>query len=373
MQRASYPTLAFFVGLSLTILISYQMFWINYTYGIPQKGWNDFFRYSNMVGNTGNFEVTISPFIYRQLTPALVTIVQKLGLFYNKDIMFDYFNNYQGIVYSKNIYFSYLFVNWLALCLTGATIYLHFFLKERSLLSIGGILGIAFLLLSWGAQVFALSPENEGVSWLIIILIYVLAFHGIKKAEILISILLIISLFQRELISIMFFVIFATQLLYNTASPSFAILNARRSLICSLMCAVTMTVYFLFFYIIDPHPGYANQRHLSAIIKGILSIPSLLTSVEYVRNAFLTLNAVFIWSIISVIAIVKFKLKTDIGVVISILITLTALFIIGNAAQIGNNIGRILSLVTPILALQTSVQILRVAPSLSVCERARLP
>ena len=139
------------------------------------------------------------------------------------------------------------------------------------------------------------------------------------------------------------------------------------------MCAVTMTVYFLFFYIIDPHPGYANQRHLSAIIKGILSIPSLLTSVEYVRNAFLTLNAVFIWSIISVIAIVKFKLKTDIGVVISILITLTALFIIGNAAQIGNNIGRILSLVTPILALQTSVQILRVAPSLSVCERARLP
>jgi len=70
------------------ILVSYGLLYFSYKYFSPNYGQSDFFHYYKMVLHPLDFTVTESPFIYRQFSTVITSLIVKSGIYYNTEISY---------------------------------------------------------------------------------------------------------------------------------------------------------------------------------------------------------------------------------------------------------------------------------------------
>lgn len=192
--------------LLLIILITYGTFYYSYKFSNPNLGNNDYYNYRIMVEKPLDLNATQSPFIYRQFTTVISSLILKSGIYYATKITYICSESEQ------KIYFSLLLANYIGLILTNFLIvYLSFYLYN--IRSFFKIMFFVFLNITTFNYIYnGLAPLTKG--WTYFFNLYI--FYLYKKKLIIPYIIVIyISLFQKEIISVFFSVLTILYLLVD--------------------------------------------------------------------------------------------------------------------------------------------------------------
>ena len=185
----------FFIGLG--------SFYSSSKFHIPWYGASDFKEYSLMVDSP--YENTAkSPFSYRVLTPLVAHYIRNFKIFYDSKYtpFKDHATIFENISYPYANLESLIFTNFIFLVFSAFFLSSAITLEgigENPFLAFFTIALPAMLFLSLSTQVHALAGLTEGGSlFLISLLLYLLKKDNFK----LFSLFIIVSIFQRELISL---------------------------------------------------------------------------------------------------------------------------------------------------------------------------
>ena len=324
--------------LSLFAFLSYGFLYFSYKYYIPDLGGNDFFEYYPMYLHPFNYHVADSSWVYRQLTAAVVHVVWKMGIFYDTTIAFS------TPGYDKHVFFAAIFTNYIALLITAlvVTYSAQKICSEKSeaWLILAGIL----CFFCFYVQQAVLTGLTEGISWLLV----AVGFLGyVSRSLIPIAVVLCLAVIQRETIPFVFGVLGAVGLFFPGKTRQFDGLVLLLSL-------VSFLVYILVRLVLIPIPGNESQLRLLDIAASIASWQHKITK-DFIFQGLLSQNLL----ILLATSVTALSLARRFGSAgepppmpmseISVFLTALALVLIGFAAGIEvNNIGRILSILTPL-------------------------
>jgi hypothetical protein len=314
------------------------MLYFSYKYYSPDYGASDFYAYYKMVLHPLDFSVAPSPLIYRQFSTLITSLIFKMGIFYNMEI------SYVNEAINQRVFFAFILSNYIALALTALTIMkiIDIEIGKETILSplFGGVL----VFLSFGTLVYVLTGLVEGWTWFFI----AFAFYAFKKQNIyLFAVILIVAIFQKEVVSIIFgvisFIFFVLDYLKDrkvnkTYLKFFAISFA------------SFVLYLLLRKVFLPISGYENQLNLQSLIETFLNY-SIFTSNKLFTTIF-SQNLFFIY-ILFFVLVFKYR-KEEFKTFLALLSAWTLLYMIGMATDLGTNIGRILLVLSPLFAVYIS-------------------
>jgi hypothetical protein len=318
--------------------MSYGVLYFSMRYYDPFIGGVDYFTYQRMITSPLDFSTAGSPFIYRQFSICIAAIYYKLNIFYDIGITFG------ETLQEKKIFFSLLLSNYTALLFT-AILTLRVIDKEVGKTVIASLFTVLILFLSFGTINYVLVGLVEGWTWFFVLLSY----HALKTKNILLfSAALTVSIFQKELITI---VVSIFSVYYFTLS----IIRKQKEyefLTMSILSFLSVIVYILIRTTIIATPGYETQLKPLYFINTFLSL-SINKTVIINIIASQNLIIVFIATSISFYLILRkpineMKMYIDIKAILIVSLFLTVL---GVGNKIGNNLGRILLIFTPILGI----------------------
>ena len=304
---------------------------------VPWYGANDFGDYYKMTAEPFN-NTANAPFAYRVLTPSIAHFVEKSGFFYDSKIT-PYKNHYlyhEETTYRPSILSALIFTNYIFLSLAAFFSYKTFFavlgsenIRDRVI----ALVAPSLLFLSLSTVVHGYAGLIEGGS---IFLVSILCYFVVKNRLLLFFTFSVLSVFQRELISLvlLMYIIFSSQFL-----------NRLRFAAVSLGAFLLYFAFKAYFQI----PGNENQTQASSLLSNVLSFS---IDKEFFLQAGLA-NNVPIFVALAALAIDHKNLKPFIPFVL----TFVVLAALGIAAGIGNNVGRILNLATPILLIGIALAI----------------
>lgn len=313
--------------LLLLICASYGLLYFSYKYYVPWSGGNDFANYYNIYLSPLNLHATSAPFVCRQISAVLTNLIFNAGIYYPLRIAFE---NPQ---YSQRVFFAALLTNWIFLVLAAwlAGLIAEQLLEEESIL-IALIAGM-FCMLAFETQQAVITGLTEGPAWFLFAAAF---FAYLRKAKWLLLIVLVLTIFQRETISIAIATIAALDLLLRRDSIRFRLQVLGASVFC-------FAVYFLgrktlvsgWEQQVEPERIASSLFHLqidkSLIFQGILSQSTMALFLIVSFLGFGYMRRQKIW-------------------VLVMLGTLLVIDTVGLLANIGSNIGRIGTLLTPALA-----------------------
>jgi len=177
-------------------------------FNVPWFGTNDFSSYYQMTLDPLNHGVSNPWHAGRILTPALAWIVLKLNIYIRTDYspFIEKYSEVEQISYDENVLFSLITVNYLGLLL--AALMIHIILKktfENNLTNNILIFAAPLLIfLSPFVNFSGLTGITEGISILLVTLGLLFIKNNNYKSFLL---LLILSIFQRELLPLLLFFI----------------------------------------------------------------------------------------------------------------------------------------------------------------------
>ncbi len=196
--------------LFLLFTLTYPLFYYVYKFSIPSIGIQDFYAYYKLF-ESFDFASTESPFNTRLLGPFLVFILNKTGLYYSSTIAFS------EIQYAQSVYFNAILVNYIAI------IFSCFFIWKitREICNdyFGSMSVVVFLLLSFGTMFFSIGGGTDGVS----VLLIALSYYFYRKGSWWIVPVFVISIFQREFLFMLFFVLGAIDLWQSKKKDNYII------------------------------------------------------------------------------------------------------------------------------------------------------
>ncbi|MBL6726872.1 MAG: hypothetical protein ISP77_03410 [Methylophilaceae bacterium] len=320
----------------LLILISYFVlsagtFYAGSKFHVPWYGGNDFNQYYQMTVNPYDNDA-ISPFAYRVLTPTIAHYIYRSGFFYesSKTPYKDNHLIHQGVVYEPSVLSALIFTNYIFLALAAFCIYLSVTLKIAQTDIQGRLIAIglpSFLFLSLSTNVAGYAGLTEGAT---IFGVSLLCYLILTNRLVSYSIICVFSITQRELLPLILF-------LYISS-----ISRQERKFYFMAASGVAFAFYFLLRSYLQI-PGYEGQTQFSTLLSNIFSFS---LKKDFILQAILINNIPIFVLIISVcIGFRNFK------PFIPFFVVATALFILGIATGIGNNVGRILNMTTPILLI----------------------
>jgi len=368
------------------LLLFYTFFSIGLFYDgskfhVPWYCAKDFVNYAKMIDHPLGHSVG-APFGYRIITPTLSHYVQKCGFFYEAphSPFKDAFLVYQGINYHSSALSAIIFVNFcfiiLALFFLLKTI--QIILPAQNLKDKILQLGLpSLLLLSFSTIVHGFSGLTEGGTLFFICL---LSYFFYRNQRLLFTLTVFISILQRELIPLVIFLyiaslskvqpllkespnqqIFNSLSIFNTKSSCdtsslvkkrigylkiISILKIKIDYIPYLICCILGFIgYFVIRYIF-PLPGFEEQSNLYSFIFNTLHFK--LTK-EIFFQCILASNIIFLLFI--GLCLFGFRYTHYFIPYLFVVFTLTLL---GIGTGIGNNIGRILNMATPLFILCTA-------------------
>ncbi len=365
MKRSREYLIAVSIGFALTVLFSYQLLWYAHKYSIPWSGLGDFAHYHDMTLHPLDFDATRYPFNFRMLTPLIASLLLKSHAIYDNATSFDAYSAYKGVRYDKSVFFALLFANYLAVAGTGALLYAHAAIREGRRLSLYGLLSIAALLLTFNTLVTTIAPVDEGWSWFLLLAIFLLMRQE-GRIRYLALPLIVLSIFQRELLSPIVF-LFAASELFCMGVARAASLRGRAGFLWLVagVCVLASSLYAaLALFVLPPRiPGLEtngrrgfllNRMKPRKILAGLSSLSALRQSVSEPQHD----GRVAGPRILSArVGGSRARPRLERGhcrhrrrlpVVLMIGITIGG----------GNNVGRYLALLTPIVVLR-AVEILR--------------
>ena len=314
----------------LIVLATYGMLFFSYKFHIPWSGANDFAHYYPMYVEPLDFSVAPAPFVFRQLSALLTHTVYKLGIYYPNEIQFKEPN------LDQRIFFAAIFINYLSLTvtawLTGTAV--NSLIRTRSL--IYPLISGFFCFFSFFTPVYILTGLTEGLSWLMMTAGFIAYIH---HRLFLLSAILLLAVLQRETIIITFGVISACGLLINR--------NEKWQTDLKILC--WSLVCFFLLACLRKFSGVEGQSGQLDPIVLLAHLQRFRFTREILLQGILSQNLLAIYCLLGLMAIrqmpeQKFWMP-------ALLTTFMFLFVIGIAAGIGNNVGRICGILTPIFAI----------------------
>lgn len=327
-------------------LATYGMFYFSYKHYVPWSGGTDFFHYYPMYQTPLDFEQAMAPFVYRQLGAIITNTIFKAGFYYHNEIAFT------DPDYSQRIFFSALFSNYIALLLTATIVSETVSHKLGRLLLVPPIIGGLLCFLSFFTQQTVITGLTDGWSWLLI----ALGFYGyVSRKPLPVISVLILSIFQRETIPIVFFVLSSIDAFIAAARrdfESFYVMTAIASVL-SFIGYLSVRIVLL------PAEGYSHQLDAKQMLPSILGY--FPPSKDLVMQGVVSQNIFFIFiATVIFLAILEKRNQKPVGRflvdsgLIQVCGVLLVLYVVGLAAGVGNNIGRLGAMITPIVAVSTA-------------------
>jgi hypothetical protein len=326
---------SFAARLVLLFAASYGLLYFSYKFGMPWSGTGDYSRYYNMYVSPLNLHAAPSPFVLRQISGVLTHLVWKAHIYYPNQIWF------QAPGFDQHIFFAALFTNWIFLVLAAATVGV---IAEEIAGNPNAMIAVVagFLcLLSFHTQYVVITGVTEGPSWFLLTVGF-LAY--LRKMRVTLALILILAIFQRETLLIVFGCIAAFDLIRQRVDVGFRLTIFAASLAC-------FGVYLGLRRLV---PGYEDETHLGDML-------SVLRSTHF--NGDLLFQGLLSQNIILISVILALAVKAPTatkGRWLPVLLgTLLCLDLAGLASGIGNNIGRVGGLLTPLFAALAAVDLKR--------------
>ncbi len=311
---------------------------------IPWFGGNDFEQYYQMTLYPFDNNA-LSPWAYRVMLPSIAHLIYKFGLFYepNRTPYKDNYLSFDGIDYEPSVLSAIIFTNYIFLAFAAFFIYksIKIMFDQASLrdgLTPVILPSLIFLSLSTTVHGYAGLTEG-GTFFLVSFLIYLV----LKNNLFLFSLMCFASILCRELIPLVLFVYIL-----------FSSVHERR-----LKFLIFAALAFIFYFIMKSYlqiPGNESQTDFPSLIANILTFS---VTKEFFMQAILA-NNIPIFVVLLAISNGFKNLKPFLPF-IAVIIILTFL---GIAAGIGNNVGRILNIATPLLIIGLAEMVCKVKTSI---------
>jgi hypothetical protein len=323
--------------LLLLIALSYGMLYYSYKHDDPRvAGDSDFLEYY--------YGMDVSPLdpaaahaaaIYRQLSAILIHLVYVAGIYYPNDIAFH------DPHYDQRVFFAALFTNYVCLVfaafLAGTIVQNE--LKSRAF--VPAVVGGVLCLLSFNTQETVITGLTEGLSWLM----FALAFlFYLRRQAVPVSLVLILAIFQREVILILFAAI---------AGMAFLLRRDERRLdgfvfIWSLAC---FAVYFLMREL-APLSFHEIHNHLEPA-RWLTRLHGFRFTKDFIFQALLSQNLLAIYGASAVLAIWLRRERVFWPLVL--LGAFLVLAVVAVAAHEDTGLGRFAGVMSPAVAAFTAV------------------
>ncbi len=313
------------------LFVALGVFFAGAKFNVPWYGSNDFRHYSLMVERPLSGEVG-APFGYRVVTPAVAHVIWRSGMFYapEKTPFKDQFSLHGGVRFSGDTLNALIFTNFLML--VGAA----FFLVQALRLSpkcgpdamspFGEVMWASMIFMSFSTVIFGFAGITEGGT--LFFVAFLLFLHR-AKMPIWFFIVVLISAFQRELISVVVFV-------YLLASGACRNRPYMMASLISMLAYVGARIFI-------PLPGHEGQLQLSSYLQNFLSF-----SVD--RDFFLQVVVAqnVVWAFLALIVVYN---RSALREFLPYFSALGVLFALSVGTDIGPNTGRILNIALPIFLL----------------------
>jgi len=313
--------------LALLFAVSYGLLYFSYKYYMPRSGGVDFFQYYKMYLSPLDFTAAPSPFVYRQLSAIVTHWVYAAHIYYPNAIWF------QEAGYDQHVFFAALLTNYVFLVLTawvaGAIVEQ---LGENRFIpaTLGGLL----CLLSFESQVSVITGLTEGLSWFLLALAFL--FY-LRRQALPLAVILTLAIVQRETILIVFASISGLALLLRPDERRF---NGFVFL-GSLMCCIA---YLVMRMKIVPAAGAAFQTNPAALFE---NLRHLHVTRDLIFQGLVSQN--LLWLFLAAVAVAADRRTRTFWLPV-LGGTFLVLAVVSLAAASPNNVGRIASILHPILA-----------------------
>ncbi|WP_428425446.1 hypothetical protein [Methylibium sp.] len=332
----------------LILIIGFGALYFSYKFYNPFPWHDDFIEYHKMYLRPFDPAAAMAPFTFRRLSALFTHAIYAIGIYYPADIVF----HEPG--YTQRMFFAALFSNFL--CLTGAA-----WLAGKAVKIITGTRGLVYPLiagtlcfLSYYTQFAVLTGYTEGMTWFLVAAAFV-AYLG-RRVGVL-AIILVLSIVQRESVSVAFAVISAAGMVFDRTQRPFN----YKVLLISIACFAGYFVMRKFSGI----SGYENQTSPAALLAALLAFP---IDKQIIFNGFFAQNVIILYFIVSVAV---FKLVPEHRFWMPALtVTFLVIFVLGILAGIGGNVGRICAILTPIFAAFSAVSLMKLEQALDAANRA---
>ncbi|MEE9190282.1 MAG: hypothetical protein V3U16_05885, partial [Candidatus Neomarinimicrobiota bacterium] len=227
-------------------LMSYGILYFSYKYYDPFIGGGDDFRvYYSMYENPLSND-TEAPRGYRLLGATITHLIYKANIYYDTTISFQHED------YDQKIFFAAILSNYIALLLCSiiCSIIVDRKLKRKD--DLFPFIASILCFLSFHVQYVIITGINDGWSWFLVAWGY-LSYE--KKSTLLFSVLMILTIIQREVIPIIFLIM----ALFDFRSNRKQMLPTKFEGYAITISVLSMAIYLLIRTTIFPLPGYEFQ------------------------------------------------------------------------------------------------------------------
>ena len=321
-------------------VLSYHLLYLSFKYVDPTFSLTgDWKEYYQMVLRPFDYGAgPPAPFIYRQLGPAIAHVIYVLGIHYPTQMQF----NEPG--YDASVLFAMLASNYIAL-VTAAV--LAGFVAERLVGEKSPLLAIVagcLCLLSFMSLRYVVTGLNEGWSWVLMIL----AFWGLVERRFwMLAIACALSVIQRETVPLAVVAIGAVRLVLGPSD------QRRWAGVTIAVGMAALGAYLLCRALLIPVQGYENQiqaQMLATTLAGKWSpTREILFQGALSQNLFILLLGVAAWRLwpLGWRAASRHPCVPN---VVGVIVAAALLWLVGVAADVGNNVGRVIGILHPVVA-----------------------
>ncbi len=314
--------------LFLYVLLSYPLFYFAYKFGTPAFGGEDFFSYYHLYKDW-NFEKVDTPFNMRILSCFLVFLFNKAGFHYTTETVFAKFHPELDL----QVYFNSVFVNYICIVLTCFVIYK--LIRRVDGNEVFRFMAGLLYLLAFGTLFFSLKPLTEAPGVLLFAVIY---YSYVEKSKWYFFFLLL-ALFQREYIFIVFGMITLLDLFKTKEKFYLAGL---------IGCIGMFGIYLLLRNTVFHTPRYDYQLSFDTYLNSFFDTG--LSFWSFFRQSILSLNLVLLY--LAILAYKRLKgLELNKYHLLMVLVLLAQVIVMSIMTHFGNNAGRYYFYITPLIIL----------------------
>ena len=310
----------------LLTLASYGLLYFSYKYLQPWGGTGDFWEYYNVYLKPLDLHAGASPFVLRQMSAVLTHFVWKAHVFYPNRIAF----HEPGV--DQRLFFAALFTNWvflvLAASIAGAIAQAIACRRDAIMALLAGLL----CLVSFHTQYVVISGDAEGPAWFLLALAF-LAY--LRRWRVTLAAVLLTAVVERETVLIVFACLPVFDLVRSREDKPFKVAT----------CAWAIACFGVYVWLRKMTAGYAEQLH---VIGWLSAFRHVHLDGNLLFQGLLTQNVIAI----AVCAWIGCRgWRQSGGEMLPLLIgALICLDLVGLAAGITNNIGRVGGVLTPAFA-----------------------
>ena len=340
--------------LSIFFFLSYGLLYFTYKWVNPSVAESDFFKYYPMILHPLDFHVSQSPWIYRQLSALVAHCIWRLHIYYPLAIQF------KDPRFDQRLFFAAIFTNFIGVLIAAVVIAasLDLWLEQKSQRSSDVVPLLAGLLcfFSFFLQETTINGGADGLSWALLAICY---FLYKQQRPVLFSAFLTVSIMQREILPIIF-IVFAATTLFRSWRQSRT--RSRFEVSVIAWSLVVIAGYFAMRHFINtPGMDYQLDKHAQ-----IHAVEVFHFTRPYIMQVFLGQNLLMVLLALWITLYAGYRKVSE--NMPPLLLTAAALLAISIVTNIGNNAGRILAVLTPILC----IEIAQAMVSLETCRQHRL-